>query len=202
MGDELKSSRWFCKLPETWGDWRKNRVALAETLGMPIDTKCPGCGRLLRVGDEHAGRQARCPACCTIYVVPGGQTAAPSPTTPIAADGNPFGDRGEGLGSGVGMAVREWAASPARNVVPHRGGLILVLGILAWIIGCPIFGAVAWIMGSSDMREMRCGRMDPAGLGTTQAGYILGMINSILWIIGAVLVVAFLMIGLAASVAG
>lgn len=173
---------------------------------MPIDTKCPGCGRLLRVGDEHAGRQARCPACCTIYVVPSGQTPARTPgqppTAPIAPDGNPFGDRAEGLGSGVGTVVPEWAASPTRNAIPHRGGLILVLGVLAWIIGCPIFGVVAWIMGSSDIREMRCGRMDPAGLGITQAGYVLGMINSILWIIGAVLVMVLLMIGLAASVAG
>lgn len=37
---------------------------------MPIETICEGCGRRLRVLDEHAGKKARCPQCGTIYVVP------------------------------------------------------------------------------------------------------------------------------------
>lgn len=37
---------------------------------MPIEAKCPGCDRLLRVADEYAGKQARCPVCNAIYSVP------------------------------------------------------------------------------------------------------------------------------------
>ena len=37
---------------------------------MPIETMCPGCGRKLKVGEEHAGKQARCPLCNEIYSVP------------------------------------------------------------------------------------------------------------------------------------
>lgn len=37
---------------------------------MPIETMCPNCGRSLQVGDEHAGKQARCPLCNEIYRVP------------------------------------------------------------------------------------------------------------------------------------
>ena len=37
---------------------------------MPIETICNGCGQNLSVPDEHAGKQARCPACKTIYTVP------------------------------------------------------------------------------------------------------------------------------------
>lgn len=37
---------------------------------MAIETSCQGCGKVLRVGDEHAGRLARCPHCQTIYTVP------------------------------------------------------------------------------------------------------------------------------------
>ena len=37
---------------------------------MSIETRCPGCGRTLEVGDEHAGKQARCPMCNEICVVP------------------------------------------------------------------------------------------------------------------------------------
>lgn len=43
---------------------------------MPIETACPGCGRKLQVGEEHAGKQARCPLCNEIYTVPA--TVAPA----------------------------------------------------------------------------------------------------------------------------
>ena len=36
---------------------------------MPIDSLCTGCGKTLRVGDEYAGRKARCPLCGAIYEV-------------------------------------------------------------------------------------------------------------------------------------
>jgi hypothetical protein len=46
---------------------------------MPIETTCQTCGKRLRVGDEHAGKLARCPACQAIYTVPqpGLSTVAP-----------------------------------------------------------------------------------------------------------------------------
>lgn len=37
---------------------------------MAIESRCSGCGKLLRVADEHAGKKARCPECGHIYVVP------------------------------------------------------------------------------------------------------------------------------------
>lgn len=37
---------------------------------MAIETLCAGCGQKLAVADEHAGKQARCPACGQIYTVP------------------------------------------------------------------------------------------------------------------------------------
>jgi hypothetical protein len=82
---------------------------------------------------------------------------------------------------------------------PHRGTLILVLGILGLVI-CGPLGIVAWVMGSGDLKEIDAGTMDPAGRGTTQAGKICGMIATILMIIGAIigiLVVAFVGIGAA-----
>jgi hypothetical protein len=84
-------------------------------------------------------------------------------------------------------------------VVPHRAGLILVLGILGFVINCPVFCFMAWVMGSSDLREMRAGRMDRSGEGLTQVGQVLGMILSLLWILGGV---ALLLILLVAAVNG
>src|SRR5262245_35879123 len=36
-----------------------------------MEIACPTCGRTLRVADEHAGKQIRCPACQQISVTPG-----------------------------------------------------------------------------------------------------------------------------------
>lgn len=67
-------------------------------------------------------------------------------------------------------------------VRPHRGVLILVLGILG-LVCCFIAGIIAWIMGNTDLREMDAGRMDPSGRGLTQAGKICGIISVVLGII-------------------
>jgi hypothetical protein len=74
---------------------------------------------------------------------------------------------------------------------PHRGTLILILGILG-LVCCGIFTAIpAWIMGSADLKEMDAGTMDPEGRGITNAGKICGMIGCILTIVVIVVQVAF-----------
>lgn len=72
---------------------------------------------------------------------------------------------------------------------PHRGELILVLGLIGLVVQCPIFSVMAWVMGTADLDEMQRGLMDPAGAGTTRAGRFLGLILSLFWIIMAVVVV-------------
>lgn len=58
---------------------------------MPIDFRCPQCGKLLRTPDDSAGKQARCPQCSAILKVPvlGAANSAPlaSPTDPSAESG-------------------------------------------------------------------------------------------------------------------
>jgi predicted Zn finger-like uncharacterized protein len=75
-----------------------------------------------------------------------------------------------------------------RDAEPHRGVLILVLGIISivlagfvWcsVIGLPL-GIAAWVMGQADLRKIRNGSMDPEGEGLTQAGKICGIIGTIL----------------------
>jgi hypothetical protein len=78
-------------------------------------------------------------------------------------------------------------AAPARIVNPHRGGLILALGILSWALGCPIFGIMAWVMGSNDLRDMQRGAMDAGGMSLTQAGQVIGMIHAFLTLAALVL---------------
>ena len=78
------------------------------------------------------------------------------------------------------------AQPPMQPLRPHRGVLILVLGILG-IVCCLICGIVAWVMGNGDLREMDAGRMDPSGRGLTQAGKICGIISVVLAILGIVM---------------
>lgn len=84
---------------------------------------------------------------------------------------------------------------------PHRGTVILVLGILGLVV-CVICGIIAWVMGSGDLKQMDAGLMDPAGRGMTKAGKICGMISVILNVLG---IVAFILImvfmGIAAGAA-
>jgi hypothetical protein len=90
--------------------------------------------------------------------------------------------------------------STQQTVRPHRGGLILALGILG-LVCCFICGIIAWVMGSNDLKEMAAGRMDPSGQGMTQAGKICGMISVILQIVGLVIWLLFMSLGIVSSFA-
>ncbi len=85
--------------------------------------------------------------------------------------------------------------NPAQaNLAPHRGVLILVLGILG-IVCCIICGIVAWVMGNNDLKKMADGVMDPSGQGLTTAGKICGIVGVVLQIIGIVVWLLTLVIG-------
>jgi hypothetical protein len=84
---------------------------------------------------------------------------------------------------------------------PHRGTLILVLGILG-IVCCFICGIIAWVLGSGDLKEMDAGRMDPSGRSLTQAGKICGIISVVLQIIGFIFsLLWFVIVGAGAAMA-
>ena len=81
---------------------------------------------------------------------------------------------------------------PRRDLEPHRGALILTLGIislaslalnacygLGCLIGLPL-GITAWVLGSGDLRRIKNHEMDEEGLGMTQAGRVCGIIGTIL----------------------
>jgi len=88
--------------------------------------------------------------------------------------------------------------STQQTLRPHRGTLILVLGILG-LVCCFICGIVAWVMGSGDLKEMAAGRMDPAGQGLTQAGKICGIVSVVLQVIGFVVWLLFMSLGIATT---
>src|SRR4030095_3656072 len=93
--------------------------------------------------------------------------------------------------------IRQRLVLPAMK--SHRGTLILVLGILGLVI-CGPLGIVAWVMGSTDLKEIDAGRMDPTGRGLTQAGWIVGIVATVLFLISVVVLLVVLATGGLASV--
>ena len=75
------------------------------------------------------------------------------------------------------------------NAAPHRGGLVLTLGLLGVLLFAPV-GIVAWILGSKDLAAMRQGNMDNSGEGMTLAGKVLGILATVMFIVGILVVIA------------
>ncbi len=151
---------------------------------MSIEFICPSCNNVLRVPDEHAGKQARCPECQQVSQVPFlSMDGAPLPTEPpIHTPGtdNPY------------AAPSTPATGGAAYYRPHRGVQILILGLLS-LLCCNVLGIAPWVMANGDLAAMQRGEIDPSGRGLTQAGRILGIIALVLMvlvIIGQIVMVA------------
>ncbi len=131
---------------------------------------CPSCNRSLRVPDDLVGTTVQCPSCQKTFkanVDDGGVEERPRQRS-RENDADDDEDR----------------PSRRRNLAPHRGDMIQLMGILAFIpvFGLPfILGPIAWIMGRSDLKEMDAGRMDPAGRDATQTGKTCGKLAVIIW---------------------
>jgi hypothetical protein len=88
-----------------------------------------------------------------------------------------------------------------RRLKPHRGTLILILGILGFVV-CGLCGIAAYFMGKSDLAEMDAGRMDPAGRDMTKIGYILGLVVMILMVLGVLVWCLIFALGMGGAMMG
>lgn len=167
-------------------------VGLAAENFMPVQTSCPSCGRQLRVPDELVGQSVKCPQCGHIFTasLEEGLTPETSPFPRSGAESSrrEFAKKSEAEAPPSRRQFQdedEENRPRRRRLEPHRGTLILVLGILAIIgVGAPITGLIAWILGNGDMAKIRAGQMDPEGESNTNVGRILGMVSTIIWGLG------------------
>lgn len=66
--------------------------------------------------------------------------------------------------------------------VSVNGTMILVLGILGFVL-CPIFGFVAWSMGTNALRQLDAENVyDGSERGLANTGRICGIISSFIWL--------------------
>lgn len=156
---------------------------------MPHTITCPtpDCGRQLRVPDTLVGKKVKCPSCGNTFVAQVDEIPPPpseeeereqqEEETPVrrSAAREDDGDEEEDDRDDRPRKRRKRRG----HVKEHRGQLILILGILSFFIAPLILGPIAWIMGNADMQEIRAGRMDREGEGSTNAGRICGMISTI-----------------------
>jgi predicted Zn finger-like uncharacterized protein len=166
---------------------------------MPIQIACPTCQRQLRVPDNLIGQLVKCPSCQNTF------TATAEESTPrrdenVREEPPAREDRHSTLEERYQEDEPrrrrrrdnddEFNDRPRRRregMEPHRGTIILVLGILGLVgIGTPITGIIAWVMGNSDMAKIRAGTMDPEGESNTNIGRILGMVSTILFLLTVV----------------
>ncbi len=91
----------------------------------------------------------------------------------------------------------------ATQLAPHRGVVILVLGITSLYV-CFLFGIAAWVMANTDLPRMDAGEMDPEGRGLTQAGKLCGIVGIALnvLVLGVTCFFLFFAMGAAAISAG
>ncbi|MBO9520305.1 MAG: DUF4190 domain-containing protein [Nocardioidaceae bacterium] len=77
---------------------------------------------------------------------------------------------------------------------PSSATTALIIGIVSLVM-CQPAGIAAWIIGRNAMREIDASQGRLGGRGTAQAGYILGIISTVLTVLAVVLVIAIFAIG-------
>jgi hypothetical protein len=142
---------------------------------MSVQTTCPSCHKPVSIPEECFGSRVQCPICNSIF------TAKIDPVPPVRPVDEPATDeprpvRQPRYGRDYGTASDPDRPSVGR-AQPHRGGVVLTLGILSLVVSCFPLGIVAWVMGNNDLEAMRRGRMDPSGEGLTVAGKVCGIIS-------------------------
>ena len=67
--------------------------------------------------------------------------------------------------------------------------VVFVLGLLG-LLACQIFGPIAWFMGNKYLAECRELDIEPDGMAT--AGRILGIVSTVLMILGFIFIVLYI----------
>src|SRR5262245_44732712 len=162
--------------------------------------KCPSCGQELNVPAELAGKKVRCSKCASTFTTIAPSTSGRPPAAPSRPPNpNDFDDADDDDADDRPRRKRSRGK-------PHRGGMIMAFGIVSIVLfltslggfvgvgpfAVPlnlvglVLGILAWIWGGADLNQMKSGEMDKRGQSNTQAGYICGIVGTILHGLGMV----------------
>ncbi len=150
--------------------------------------RCDHCGTSLRLPEAYVGQDVRCPSCQQVFTA---KLSAPSPVTPTLPldeppprlqPRDPVDEEEEAR-----LARRRRSYERARlgemRMLPHRGGIVLALGLGSIFLSCftgigIALGVGAIVMASTDLAKMRDERMDPSGRTLTVFGQVCGIIGA------------------------
>jgi hypothetical protein len=138
------------------------------------------------VTDELLGTSVKCPTCGEVFTADL-NGSAPPPSAPREEQRPLARSRRRASDEDDEDDRPSRRRRRSRYLQPHRGQMIMIMGILSFVVAGLILGPIAWIMGNNDLKEMREGRMDPSGESETNTGRICGMISTILHIAGLAL---------------
>ncbi len=168
---------------------------------MPEIITCPACQRRLNLPESVMGQLVKCPSCGHTFTAAVTTSPPPAPAPRYDRPPPPRGyDRPPPRHDDRDCPPRrhddedyERPERPryrdedydGRYARPHRGALILVLGLLGLTLSptCVlgwVLGGYAISMGDADLQAMRRGTMDPAGQGITVAGRVCGIIGVVI----------------------
>lgn len=161
---------------------------------MSLEFRC-GCGRLLQVPSDLAGKRVRCPSCSQIVWAPAAPEVVPEARlvdAPQALKTEPAAARPAAAGPPPAVPAAQNPCCDARHDGGAVGGFILSLGSLVFgVVAAPLF-LVSWPVGGSAgalvsclaLRRIRAGRGNAGSAGLARAGIAIGAGQALL---GAVL---------------
>lgn len=88
---------------------------------------------------------------------------------------------------------------PAAHYPESSNALAALICSLGGFVLCGVLFPVGWWLGSNELGGIKTGRRDPTNKGLAQAGRIIGMIGTVLMILGLVFIVVLIAIGVAAE---
>jgi len=149
---------WYLKIPEgdTFGPVSRSELDRWRQEGR-VDADCH-----LAQGEPHVWRPAT-----EVFA----DLAAPMPSH-------------DPVGATLATPAHTTENKAGEHLTPHRGTLVLILGLLGLTVCGAATGLPAWLLASRDLREMRARRMDRSGEQMTKIGQVLGIVSLVLTMIG------------------
>ncbi len=156
---------------------------------MPVNITCPNCQKTLRLPENLMGKRVRCPGCQEVFTAEDPEAGVePVEEQEEEAIQEERPSRPARRRRREREEDEDYEDEPRRaHGRPHRGGVILTLGILTLALGCLcvflnwILGGIAISMANADLAAMAQGKMDRSGQGMTNTGKILAIVGLILW---------------------
>lgn len=85
--------------------------------------------------------------------------------------------------------MTEFPADTLAYPEPSKANTVLVLAIIGLVVLPIVTSPIAWIMGRNELRAIDEGRRSPEGQRVARIGMVIGMVTTILSVLGAAILI-------------